>query len=71
MSDVKKAINKQQYYRIEKYKNGEFIRFWVTDKSKEVIEPIIKNNIVDVKIFKCNSKGNNYSGRQIYPINNR
>ena len=60
-------MNKKiQYYRIEYFKNGQWYKTIITNNEDE-FKSYINFVVPDIKIYKCNSKGNNYTGRRIYP----
>lgn len=60
-------MNKTNYYRIVYFKNNKFWKTVITSDIQEV-KQIIGLQIPDIEIYKCNSKGNNYTGRKIYPL---
>ena len=60
-------MNKTKYYRIVYYKNNKFFKTVITSNTEEV-EQIINLQTPNIEIYKCNSKGNNYTGRKIYPL---
>ena len=59
-------MNKTKYYRIVYFKNNKFFKTVITSNTEEV-KQIINLQTPNVDIYKCNSKGNNYTGRKIYP----
>lgn len=59
-------MNKTKYYRIVYFKNNKFFKVVITSNTEEV-KQIINLQTPNIEIYKCNSKGNNYTGRKIYP----
>ena len=59
-------MNKTKYYRIVYYKNNKFIKTVITSDIDKVNQ-LIMLQTPNIEIYKCNSKGNNYTGRKIYP----
>ena len=59
-------MNKTKYYRIVYYKNNKFIKTIITSDIDKVNQ-LIMLQTPNIEIYKCNSKGNNYTGRKIYP----
>ena len=60
-------MNKEKYYRIVYFKNNKFFKIVITSNTEEV-EQLIRLRVPNIEIYKCNSKGNNYNGRKIYPF---
>lgn len=60
-------MNKEKYYRIVYFKNNKFLKTVITNNTEEV-EQLIRLHVPNIEIYKCNSKGNNYTGRKIYPF---
>lgn len=60
-------MNKEKYYRIVYFKNNKFFKTVITSNTEEV-EQLIRLRVPNIEIYKCNSKGNNYTGRKIYPF---
>ena len=63
----KKKMGKTEYYRIVYFKNNKFQKTVITSNTEEV-EQLIRLHTPEIEIYKCNSKGNNYTGRKIYPF---
>ena len=63
----KKKMGKTEYYRIVYFKNNKFQKTVITSNTEEV-EQLIRLRTPEIEIYKCNSKGNNYTGRKIYPF---
>lgn len=59
-------MNKTNYYRIVYFKNNKFWKTVITSDTQE-IKQLIALRTPDIEIYKCNPKGNNYTGRKIYP----
>ena len=59
-------MNKTKYYRIVYYKNNKFVKTVITSDIDKVNQ-LIMLQTSNIEIYKCNSKGNNYTGRKIYP----
>lgn len=56
------------YFKIIYYdKKGQYIKHEITD-SLRAIRLLIDSNNMYIAIYKCNSKGNNYTHHMLYPI---
>lgn len=54
-----------KYYRIIYFKNNKFYKVVITSDENKVKSLIILQT-PNIKIYKCNANGNNYTGRRIY-----
>ncbi len=55
-----------KYYRIVYFKNNVFYKIEVTDDETK-IKRLIYTLTPNIEIYRCNSKGNNYTHRKVYP----
>ena len=60
-------MNENNYYRIVYFKKNKFPKIVITNDN-EKIKQLIESHTSNIEIYKCNSKGNNYTGRKIYPL---
>ena len=60
---------KEQYFRIVYFDNNrKFKKLEIKKECEFNIDLLIRQNpYPKMEIYKCNSKGNNYSGRMVYP----
>ena len=56
----------KKYFKIVYFKNNKFQKYSITDDEKEV-KKIIDLKLPNIEIYRCNSKGNNYTHRKVYP----
>ena len=63
----KKMMDKPEFYRVEEFDSrGQFRRWYVTDDKAKVRRLIfLDTKEGNVKVYRCNKNGNNYSGRRI------
>lgn len=54
-----------KYFRIVYFKDNKYLKTVITGDEAEV-KRLINLQTRDIKIYRCNQYGNNYTGRRIY-----
>lgn len=54
-----------KYFRILYFKNNKYLKTVITGDEVEV-KQLINLRTPNIKIYRCNQYGNNYTGRRIY-----
>lgn len=62
------TLENDRYYRVEHFDgSGKFRKLEVLRHGDRTVAEIVLQDS-NVKVFKCNRRGNNYTGRMLYPF---